>query len=88
MSEAEKRICRRCKKYQYNRGELLCGATAKIATRWSTGEQSVVYDPCDKVNANGECSMYEYEPTIWESIKPYLQALNFLNWPRLKHRSK
>ena len=81
MSEAEKRICRRCKKCDYNRGVLSCEGTAKTLTHWSTGEQQVVYDLCDHVNVDGTCSMYVYQPTVWESIKTYLQALNFFNWP-------
>ena len=76
MSEIEKRICRRCKKFRYNRGHLECKAWAKTHTRYSTGEQEVVYQLCDVVNHSGACSMYVYEPTLWESIKTWLGKFN------------
>ena len=79
-TNTEKKICKRCKRYGYNRGVLYCKATAKTLTHWSTGELEVVYDKCDAVNVDGKCSMYVYQPTVWESIRPWFADFNWIAW--------
>lgn len=80
MIEIKKKICRRCTRYGYNRGDLYCMATAKTITHYSTGKSEVVYTACDVVNAGGHCSMFVYQPTVWETIRPWLYKFNWLRW--------
>ena len=79
--ETEKRICRRCKHYRYNRGVLECGKAKHTKITYSDGELVTWYSSCDQVNSSGECSMYEYQPTFWEWLKPILSAMNIFAWP-------
>ena len=79
--EKKERICLDCKHHRYNRRVMECGKAKHTNRTYSNGVDVIWYDLCDVVNHSGECSKYEYQPTFWETIKPFLCALNFLNWP-------